>query len=258
VVDNTMVQPSDYSTYCITAPTDTRLPGGGGYQVCGLYDVSPARFGQVFNRRTLASNFGKQKEVYNGFDVIMNARFASRGLLMGGFNTGQTYYNRCAQADVAPQFCEDRNPWANQTQVKLSGSYPLPYGIQTSVVFQNLPGINRTASYVATNAQIFPSLGRNLAACGAAAVCNATAVVNLVSPYAEREPRYSQFDLRLSKLVHIRSVKVTPKFDIYNLTNAGPITALFTRYSGATGGTWLNAQGVLTGRLLKFGVQVDF
>ena len=42
-----LVTPADFSPFCITAPTDSRLPGGGGYQVCGLYDVSPAKFGQV-------------------------------------------------------------------------------------------------------------------------------------------------------------------------------------------------------------------
>ena len=35
VTDNLAVAPGDYSPYCITAPTDPRLPGGGGNQVCG-------------------------------------------------------------------------------------------------------------------------------------------------------------------------------------------------------------------------------
>ena len=32
-----------------TAPVDARLPGGGGNQICGLYDVTPTLFGQVNN-----------------------------------------------------------------------------------------------------------------------------------------------------------------------------------------------------------------
>src|SRR5437667_9133212 len=43
VTDNTLVTPADYDPYCVTAPTDSRLPNGGGYQVCGLYDIKPVK-----------------------------------------------------------------------------------------------------------------------------------------------------------------------------------------------------------------------
>ena len=39
VTDNILVSPSDFSTYCVTAPLDPRLPGRGGYQICGMADV---------------------------------------------------------------------------------------------------------------------------------------------------------------------------------------------------------------------------
>ena len=57
VTDNLAVAPADYGTYCITAPPDPRLPGGGGYQVCGLADVSLAKFGLVNNQVTQAVEF---------------------------------------------------------------------------------------------------------------------------------------------------------------------------------------------------------
>src|SRR5207253_176317 len=84
----------DYSPYCITAPNDARLAGGGGYQVCGLYDVSPAKFGQVNTLVTQGSNFGSWTQIYNGFDLGIRARFG-RGFLAGGVNTGQTVTNEC-------------------------------------------------------------------------------------------------------------------------------------------------------------------
>src|SRR5262245_808089 len=34
----------DFTPYCVTAPVDARLPNGGGYQICGLYDVVPLKF----------------------------------------------------------------------------------------------------------------------------------------------------------------------------------------------------------------------
>ena len=54
---------------------------------------------------------------------------------------------------------------------------------------------------MATNREVAPSLGRNLAACGAAtiATCTATVTVPLVEPQTLFEKRYSQLDLRLTK-----------------------------------------------------------
>ena len=41
VTDNLSVTPADYSPYCVTAPSDARLPDGGSYQVCGLLRRQP-------------------------------------------------------------------------------------------------------------------------------------------------------------------------------------------------------------------------
>ena len=35
--------PADYDEYCIVAPLNSQLPGGGGNQTCGLYDLNPAK-----------------------------------------------------------------------------------------------------------------------------------------------------------------------------------------------------------------------
>ena len=69
-----MIAPEDYDPYCVTAPTDRRLPGGGGYEVCGLYNISRAKFGQVSNVVRMADEFGEDKEIYNGVDVSLSAR----------------------------------------------------------------------------------------------------------------------------------------------------------------------------------------
>src|SRR5207253_7294934 len=169
VVNNVALTRGSFDSYCMTAPPDPRLPGGGGNQVCGLYDVKPAQFGQVSNLVTPASDFGKQTEVYNGFDVVINARFGKGGALSGGVNTGQTVFDSCYQNDAPqliapillfytavapggggqgsgmtprlPAFCHAVLPFKGQTQVKFASSYPLPWGFEASAVFQNLSGV---------------------------------------------------------------------------------------------------------------------
>ena len=84
VTDNLSVEPGDFTSFCATAPADSRLPDGGGYQVCDLYDISPAQFGRVNNLVSHPSDFGKRTNIYNGVDAAFNARFGRGGLVYGG------------------------------------------------------------------------------------------------------------------------------------------------------------------------------
>jgi len=54
------LQPSDWTTYSITAPTDPRLPNGGGYAVTGLHDIAPSLYGQVNYEIQSAGNYGNE------------------------------------------------------------------------------------------------------------------------------------------------------------------------------------------------------
>jgi hypothetical protein len=143
--------------------------------------------------------------------------------------------------------------------VKLNGSYPLPWGVDVSGVFQNLPGIPITASYAATNAEIRPTLGRNLGQCGASATCTATVTLsNLFEPNTRFAERLTQFDLRLTKSFNLARARLQGMFDVYNLFNASTVLALNNRYSATGTNAWLQPTSILAGRLFKFGIQVDY
>jgi hypothetical protein len=281
VTANQAVTSANYNSYCITVPGDSRLPGAGGNQLCGLYDLNPAQFGRVNNLVTEAANYGGQTEVYNGLDVAITARFHQGGLLSGGLSTGRTVANDCAIATRFPQvaatntltfggalgstvgsgpststqFCQITFPFSAQTQLKLAAIVPLPWSLQASAVLQNLPGIPYNTSYVATNAQIAPSLGRNLGACGASAACAATATITeLYAPDTLFERRLTQLDLRLAKILKVGRLRVQGRFDIYNVLNANNVLADKTTYGSA----WLTPTTIMDGRLVKFGAQLDF
>ena len=264
-VDNLLVTPADYDPYCISAPADSRLPGGGGYQVCDLYDIKPEKFGQVDNLVTQASNFGDRKEVFTGVDATFTGRFG-RGTLVGGMSTGHTV-TQCVNPDLpSVQFCNNNPPFTQLLQFKVAGSYPLWWGIQAAANLQNLKGIPIAASYIPTNAEIAPSLGRNLAACGTRVPCTATASnpifvgaaivsgVNLIEPNMDFEDRLTQVDLRFSKTVSIAGTRIQGMFDIYNVFNQNDALVINTRF----GPSWLRPSNVLGARLFKLGAQVDF
>src|SRR5262249_39027118 len=161
--------------------------------------------------------------------------------------------------DARPGFCHISRPWAAATQVKFSVVYPLPWGFRASAIYQNLPGFPITASYVATNAEIKPSLGRNLAACPSqtAATCTQTATIDLIPPNTLYDDRIQQVDLRFSRTFTMGRAKLAGNFDAYNLFNASTILNEQTRYS-TQNNQWLNAIQIMGGRLLKFSAQLTF
>ena len=269
--DNLAVGPADYDSYCFTAPVDSRLPNSG-QQLCGLYDVKPVAFGKVDNLVTKASKFGTQSQVYNGVDATINARFGQGGQLSGGLSVGRTVTDYCYQngdpslltqggvaADPRTQaFCHNAPAWSASTQVKFLAVYPLPWDIQTSAIYQNSSGIPVAASYVATNAEIRPLLGRNLGSCGTAATCTATVTFNLIPPSALYEPRIQQLDLRFSRVFRLRgTARLRGGLDVYNVFNASNVLNMNTTYS-PPGGVWQDVTQILGGRLLRVGFQFEF
>ena len=203
VTQNVSAPAEDWTPYCITAPLDSRLPGGGGYPVCGLYDVNPAQFGKVNNVIDFASKFGGISEAYNGLDLSMNARLPHHVSLTAGMNSGTSYqtivggkisevYSRTdtcalAQNQIAlpwtsnpissgsaavtnggqRQYCKIDVPWLTRLGV---ATVPLPWwGFQTAATYQSA-GPTDCGGLGNAQLAIAPSLGRNIAA-GATGRC---------------------------------------------------------------------------------------
>jgi len=256
VTDNELVTRADYDPYCVPVPNDQRLPGGGGGQICELYDLSRAKVGQIRNLGTVASNFGKQYEHWNGFDFTINARLG-KVLLQGGLSTGKTTTDNCDVVDDVPEsaaaglangplYCHKETPFL--TQVKLLGAYTLPYDIQISGTLQSVPGPEIMANVVYPNAVVQPSLGRPLSG-------STNVTINVVEPGSLYGARSNQLDLRASKLVRFRrQTSVRLMFDVYNTLNDN--TTL--RYQNTFGPVWQQPLAVMPPRLAKVGVQLEF
>jgi hypothetical protein len=98
---NTVLKPSDYNSYCLNAPSDARLPNGGGNQICGLFDsLPPPVFGSGTSEVTFAKNFGDQQEVYSGVDLNINARLRGGAFVQGGASIGPDHHRHvlCQQS----------------------------------------------------------------------------------------------------------------------------------------------------------------
>jgi hypothetical protein len=268
IIQNIAVANADFSPFCITVLPNPRLPGGGGNQMCGYYDVNPERFGKVDYLITSDRKFGKQEDVFDGFDFTVSARLPNRAQVNGGLSVGRQRTNFCymlenltlsftmASMSASPRttpFCDIQPPM--QPNVKLQAVYPLPWwGIQTSATFQSLPGQQILAIQNTSNQQIRQSLGRNLSSCGDAVVCPNRVSLEVLPPGTMYGDRINQVDLRVSKLVRIGRTAIHPTVSVYNLLNANPVLQYNNQYVA----NWPRPMTILTARFVDFGVRIDF
>ena len=182
--------------------------------------------------------------------LTLNARFASGLRVGGGLDTGRTVSDACYVVDSSQQmlYCHVVTPFSAQTQIKMNGSYPLPYDFALSGVLLSLSGPPIDTTYTVTNAQVFPSLGRNLTG-------TTTVTVPLHAPQTRFEKRITRFDLRLSKFVRLSSkLRLQANLDAYNVFNVAAITASTSAY----GMQYLLPTQVMDGRLLEFSASISF
>jgi hypothetical protein len=254
ITDDLTVASSDFDQFSITAPADPRLPGGGGYVISGLYNIKPAKFGVPANNLlTFGDNYGKQISHWNGVDVNVTARPHSAVLLQGGTSTGRSVTDNCEVLEKVPEINLLGAPYCHatgafQTQVKLLGTYTVPrIDVQLAATLQNLPGPQLAATYTASNAEVVPSLGRNLSG-GARNV-----TVNLIEPGAMYGERLNQIDLRVGKIMRFGRRRLTANLDLYNLFNADSVLRESSAFA-----VWRRPETILNARFAKVGVQLDF
>ena len=280
VTDNQGTTASDYDPFCVTVPADQRLPGGGGNQVCGLYDIKPAAFGRVDNVVTQHTHYGKQSEVYNGVDVGLEARLARGARFQAGVGLGRTTTDTCdfnslpqvlpnsiggtavSTTVVTPRtddFCHISRPWTAAAGLNLVAIYPLPWDFQFSALYFDKPGIPDRRRAAPTRTPRFGS--RSAAISGSAAAPRPATPASSSTRFQTAsyfEDRLRQTDIRFSKSFRAGKLRVRGNGDLYNLFNASNVLSMTTRYSGTNGGQWLRPLLILGGRMFKFSAQVDF
>jgi hypothetical protein len=147
---------------------------------------------------------------------------------------------------IPAQHCRQETPFL--TNVKFAGTYTLPrVDVLLSGTFRSVPGPEIYANFVATNAVIAPSLGRNLSG-GAANL-----PVTIVEPGTLYGERLNQVDLRVGKILRFGRTKTSLNLDVYNLFNVNTVLTVNNAFA-----TWQRPTSILLARFAKVGMQIDF
>src|SRR5215467_4053817 len=274
ITDNLSVGPSDFAQFAVVAPSDSRLPGGGGYSIGGIYDINPSAFGVTNNIVTSAANFGTLQSVYNGLELSVSARIRGGLNLQAGSSTGSQVQDTCGVRAALPELNATNSPITGSlsfsptnpyclnapgltTRMTALGTYIIPkVDVQVGGTFTSTPGIPLAANFTYTNAQARPFIGRDLGAGGAS---NLT--INLLAPGQQWGDRLNEVDFRIGKNLRFGQTKGQVAVDVLNLFNANtPITYNQTFIPGVVTGSssWLAPTSVMTARIAKITVQWEF
>ena len=272
--------PSDYNTYCVTAPSGQfnglTLPNAG-QQICGFVDLNPAYFtAPNFFQVQKASNFGDVSDVYTGYDVNLTARLPRGGMWSGGVSIGHEVTDVCGIVSQASSsyaavsgvlasssgtlggnppstlYCHVQPPF--QADIKTFASYPLPwFGLNISGTLQNRAGPQISATYQVVcslascpDQTVLSTLGRTLGL--------NQANDSLIAPGTLYGKRVTQLDGRLGKAFKVQRFHINVSADVFNLLNSSAVLSLNSTLASA----WQSPTSILQGRLLKLGTQITF
>jgi hypothetical protein len=278
VTDDLNRAPGDYEAFTLIAPSDPRLPGGGGYPMTFYSQTAAAGPRPASNFITREDNYGSPTEYWHGVDWTVNARLRDGLFLQLGAGTGRKIIDRCdtitrvdqptipTNAITAPGLqqatsCFSKEPFL--TTLRGLASYTLPrIDVRLSGTFRSQPGDARLATWVVPNTVIAASLGR-LPFGALATGTTSVALLDLDEHRLYADNRRSQVDLRVAKLFRFGDRRLDAGFDIGNLLNTNYATAYDNTYqytvgNTSQGGTWNNPTSVITARFLRWNVTVDF
>jgi len=260
VTDNILVSAADYTRFSVTAPSDPKLPNGGGYAVPGIYNITSAASLIVPNNvQSAANDFGKYTRYWDGFDVTAQARLRNGVNLQGGTSTGRLFFDQCEPRDAVPEgltggltnpYCRQVEPWL--TTFKGIASYLIPrVDVNVAGTFSSRPGVSLSANVTYTNADMLnparSTLGRNIVGAN-------TLTINVLEPNTVFGDRIDQLDIRVGKILRFGRTRTNLNLDIVNALNSNDNLA----YSATFGATWPAPTSVLTARLFRLSAQLDF
>ena len=277
VTDNLLVGPEDFTKFSLTVPANPLL-STSGQTLTGLYNVVPAKFGQVQNLNTLSDKYGKQIDHWDGVDVSINARLQNGLVLQGGLGTGRQIEDNCEVVAKLPEllslpvgtnantagaavstagvpaqwrpaeFCHREEPML--TGIKALAIYVIPkIDVQMSASFRSTPGTSLSVGFTATNAYLATNstLGRPLS--GNAA----NAVIGIEQPNEVYTERRHELDMRIGKVLRFGKTRTVVSMDLYNALNSDAMLNQNQAYA-----SYLQPTEILNARLIKFSLAFDY
>jgi hypothetical protein len=238
-----------------------------------VYNLNPARRGQVRAVDVNSTDAARRSRVYNGIELGATGRLRGASFF-GGWTFDRLVEVQCDSVDN-PNYYIGATPvaylgWCDRSaldlpfrhEFKLAGSYTLPFDIQVNAAFQSYAGPSRGTTWL-----IAPTT-RYAADCIGPCTPGALVIPNLVTapgtstsmtllltpPGSDYYDRLNQLDLGFRKLFRFGRFQYSGQVDLFNFTNNDYVKSETRTFGPALG----RPLSTLQPRTLRLAVQMRF
>jgi hypothetical protein len=267
---NPLLTAADWTAFQVANPL-------GNGETITLFNLNPAKAGSYASKLTDV-NSDINRSIYDGFEMSFTARLPKRAVVFGGWTNDRLITVTCDQFDPNKlRFCDQtgetfqeygkttRPPFRND--FKLSGNYPLVWGIEVSGVFMSFAGKGNSYTaqdpslgvYWSVPASVFPNGQRTRVVTSAPILLAAGTQtqapgVNLIPPNTKFQERWNQIDLSAKRTFRVKQREFQGQVAVFNVTNGSTVLQEIQNFGPNLG----QPQNFLQGRMMRLALLINF
>jgi hypothetical protein len=267
---NPLLTMADFAAFTVANPL-------GNGETLTLFNLNPAKAG-LYASQLLDVNSDINRTVYDGFEVSFTARLPRRAVLFGGWSNDRLITVSCDQYDPNKlRFCDQTGktfqeygktsmpPFRND--FKLSGNYPVAWGIEVSGVFMSYAGKGNSYTaqdpslgvYWSVPASVFPNAQRTRVVTSAPILLaggtqTQAPGVNLIAPNTKFQERWNQLDLSAKRSFRFGHKEFQGQVAVFNVFNGSTVLQEIQTFGPSLG----QPQNFLQGRMMRLALLINF
>ena len=205
----------------------------------------------------LTGNHSDRGEWFNGLDIGFSKRMTGRWMTTGGFSFSSNQARVPYRRDNPNLNLFTGGPTSGNVPFafKMSGIYRAPLGFELAGNFQHTEGTPEQPSYTIQKSS----------SCSATQLCDSrltatSLTVNTAVRGDTKKPSVRLLDLSIGREFRLteKNLRVSPKMEFFNFFNADTVTTRSTNLTGTGSSTYLNPSAILSPRMLRLGLQLNF
>jgi hypothetical protein len=256
--ENIALNESHYDALDVAIPANPAIGYNG--QTIRIYNIKSQFQGlgtcTGVGKCQLTGNHSDRGEYFNGLDLGFTKRMDnSRWMVSGGLSYASGQARVPNRRDNPNLNIFAGGPTSGNVGFKLLGIFRAPLGFELAGNYGYSAGTPETPTYTIQRST----------SCSATQLCDSrltatSLTVNTALRGATYRPDVQMMDLSIGREFRLteKNVRISPKMEFFNLFNADTVTTRSNNLTGTGSATYLNPSAILSPRMLRLGMQLNF